>query len=678
MSKPENKLQVFQPSKFDRARAEKFDLSRANGNLCAANTFERLLNVDAEKRTADFAFASNKPIEHWFGFLILDTKKESVILDRVTSGVCPHLVNHNIDDQVGVVVKDSVKLGDLVRGTVKFSQSERGKEIFQDVIDEIRLGVSVGFLIHKMILESEQDGIPTYRAILWEVLETTSASIQADLSAGFGRSLEETYQNFYITKNETTEKRMEEDELENTPANPPAAAPPATQPAQTENRSTNTETVSLRTAREISAFGDLLGETELARSFIVEGKSVEEFRAALLAKRAASTPVPPVPAETAAQRQGENVQLARSVYRGGTLKAFRGKDGLVTAHRMGMWLGATLFGNEAARDFCRENNLLTRTQTGSQNELGGFLVPDEFENVMIDLRILYGIFRANANVVPMASETKSRPRRTGGLKAYPQGKHQKSELNWDKVELIARKWKVIAKYEEDFSEDAVINTADTLASEIAYAFAECEDNAGFNGDGSSDYNGVIGIINRIRNPHNASSLPAVGNVASLVQASGNTWDEITEADTLKVVGRLPQFARRSGSVKWYCSNEFWASVLERIILAKGGVTHAAIQGELVPVYMGKPVEVTEVMPHTEANSQIPLLYGNLSQSSMFGDRRGISIKSTDSNDTDFEDDVMTVKGSERFDIVNHDVGNADSTAGNRKAGPIVGLITQAS
>lgn len=75
MSKLENKLQILQPSKFDAVRAAKFDLNRANGNLCAANSFERMLNVDAEKRTADFAFASNSPIEHWFGFLILDTNK---------------------------------------------------------------------------------------------------------------------------------------------------------------------------------------------------------------------------------------------------------------------------------------------------------------------------------------------------------------------------------------------------------------------------------------------------------------------------------------------------------------------------------------------------------------------------------------------------------------------------
>lgn len=680
MSKPENKLHILHPSRFDSARAANFVESRAIGLGTIAAPFARAMNIDTDKRTADFAFASNKPIEHWFGFLILDTNKKSVVLDRVTSGVCPHLVNHNVSDQVGVVIADSITLGDMVRGTVKFSQSARGKEIFQDVIDEIRMGVSFGFIVHDMILESEEDGVPTYRATKWEIIETTSASIAADISAGFGRSFDSTDQNFDKQKNENTETRMEEDNVENTPANPPAAAPSVIQPAQTENRS-QTQSADLQTAREMLDWGELFGERELAQTYIAERRSVDDLRNAIAAKRAASTPVPPVPAATAAHQQGEPVQLARSVYRGGTLKAFRGKDGLETAHRMGMWLGATLFGDQAARDFCKDKNILMRTQTGSQNELGGFLVPDEFENVMIDLRILFGIFRANANVVPMTTDTKRRPRRVGGLTAYPVGngvKGQKSKAEWDAVELIARKWMALAKYEEDFSEDAVINTADTLASEIAYAFAEVEDDAGFNGDGTSKYHGIIGIINRLRNPQNASSLPAVANVAGLVEASGNAWGEITEADALKLVGRLPQFARKSGSVKWFCSNEFWAEVLERLILAKGGVTHAAIQGELVPVFMGKPVEITEVMPHVEDNSQIPLIYGNLSQSSMFGDRRGISVKSTDSNDTDFEEDVMTIKGSERFDINNHDVGNVSATPKERKAGPVVGLITKSN
>ncbi|HRJ90435.1 MAG TPA: phage major capsid protein, partial [Pyrinomonadaceae bacterium] len=117
---------------------------------------------------------------------------------------------------------------------------------------------------------------------------------------------------------------------------------------------------------------------------------------------------------------------------------------------------------------------------------------------------------------------------------------------------------------------------------------------------------------------------------------------------------------------------FWATVLQRIALAAGGVTHAEFEGELKEAFLGKPVEIVEVMPHTEANSQICLLYGNYSQAQTFGDRRGVTMKMTDSNDVDFESDVQTFKSTERFDIATHDVGNTSV------AGPIVGLITAGS
>jgi hypothetical protein len=51
---------------------------------------------------------------------------------------------------------------------------------------------------------------------------------------------------------------------------------------------------------------------------------------------------------------------------------------------------------------------------------------------------------------------------------------------------------------------------------------------------------------------------------------------------------------------------------------------------------------------------------------------------TDSNRTEFEDDLLTVRGIARFDINVHDVGNASSDEDEREAGPVVGLITKAA
>ena len=123
-------------------------------------------NVDAESRQIDLAFSSEQPVERFFGNEILDHAPESVRLDRMKNGG-PLLVGHNPDDHVGVVESISVD-GDarVGRATVRFGRSQRASEIFDDVNDGIRKGVSVGYRIHQMALESrdEDTGVETFRA----------------------------------------------------------------------------------------------------------------------------------------------------------------------------------------------------------------------------------------------------------------------------------------------------------------------------------------------------------------------------------------------------------------------------------------------------------------------------------------------------------------------------------
>ncbi len=364
----------------------------------------------------------------------------------------------------------------------------------------------------------------------------------------------------------------------------------------------------------------------------------------------------------------------------GQLKAFRGPNAAERAFRAGAELICQIDRSARTdwlRDYCQTRGInLERTQTGTVDSLGGVTIPVEFEQSIIDLRIEYGTFRRNAEYLPMKSDTKIRNRRTGGLVAYPVAagaRGTKSTATWDAVELVARKWMVLANYEDEVTEDSIISWADQFADEAAYAFAFTEDNTGFNGDGSLSHHGIVGVIPKLTGLDGT-----VANVAGLVEASGNLWSEITDADIHKMIGRLPLFARRTGRVKWYCSHKFWAEVILRIAFDKGGVTYKEAAEGPVPRLYGYDVELSEALPQEQANSQVCLLFGNLSQAAMFGDRRGITVKMTDSNDTDFESDIRAIKATTRFDINVHSVGNASATANLRKPGPIVGLITQAS
>lgn len=630
--------------------------------------------IDEEARTVEMSFSSDEPIEHWFGKLILNHAPGCVRLDRLNNGGA-FLSEHQRDKQIGVHVDGTVKTdGHKTRGTIRFSRSQLGEQEFRDVIDGIRRHTSVGAMLYELhfVRETEEEGT-VYQSDDWEPIENSLVSIPADTSVGVGRALD--------GDDEAIAQVMEEDQDEQRGDAEPSPAPAEEQPAQDSgaegraNNSTTLERSAMEQDTEILELGEALGETELARDFVANSTGdMAAFKRAVAEKRKkGQTPTPTEEPEAVAERSG-GTQPARVTSRV-NLKSFKGERAAETAHRFGHFMNAALFGAERSMEFCRSNGIsVKRAHSESDNESGGVLVPTEFENVMIDLRLEYGVFRRNANVVPMASNRKERPRRKGGLTAYPIGARgenrrlTESKKGWELVGLDAKKWGVLAKYEEELSEDSIIAFADDLASEMAYAFTQTEDECGFIGDGSSNYHGIFGLITKLKTLH---ATPA--NIAGLQQASGNLWSEIVLADILGLVGRLPSFARKSGQVKWYCTNEFWATVLCRIALSLGGSAVAQIQDEIKPSFLGKPVELVEVMDHVEANSSVPLLYGNVAQAAMFGDRRGMTVKMTDSNDTDFEEDLMAVKATERFDINVHDVGNAHATPAQRKAGPVVGL-----
>jgi HK97 family phage major capsid protein len=138
---------------------------------------------------------------------------------------------------------------------------------------------------------------------------------------------------------------------------------------------------------------------------------------------------------------------------------------------------------------------------------------------------------------------------------------------------------------------------------------------------------------------------------------------------------LPEYAD-TPETKWYCSRKFYANVMMRIMMEAGGVTAAQLESMRVKMFMHYPVEIAQVLPKKSAASQVPCLFGDLRQAARFGDRKELTVDVTDSNRTEFEEDLLTIRGMERFDINVHDVGNASADVDEREAGPVVGLITK--
>lgn len=367
--------------------------------------------------------------------------------------------------------------------------------------------------------------------------------------------------------------------------------------------------------------------------------------------------------------------------RWGSVKNFRRDTKAETnqaAYDFGMWF-ISLFGKAddpfvaKARGHCFNRGIKLLTELGAEiktmketvNATGGYLVPSEFDSDIIDLRETFGVFRRNARIVPMMRDTKMIGRRASGLTAYFVGEATlptESEKTWDLVTLTARKLMVLTRVSSELEEDIVIALGDDLAGEIAYAFATKEDECGFNGDGTSTFGGVDGVRNRLK------TIYGTGGGVGLVLGAGNAYAELTLPNFNSVVGALPEYA--DSRAKWYCSRFFWATVMQRLALAVGGVTAEEVEGKRSRTFLGYPVEISQAMPKVEANSQVPVVFGDLKLSSRFGDRRQTVISMSEHRY--FDTDELGIKGSERFDIVNHDCGDAVT------AGPVVGLITAAA
>jgi len=413
----------------------------------------------------------------------------------------------------------------------------------------------------------------------------------------------------------------------------------------------------------------------IASEHALEEKDLKGLRAALLADRKKNqADTTPPPADPAAANRDSVITFPYA----SKPRNFKGEKAVEKAYRFGQWFRATLMQDQKSIRWCTEHGVaMTRAQQEGVNEKGGFLVPAEFGNDLIDLREEFGVVRRLFKVVPMASDTRSDPRRVGGLTAYFVGESDSGTISdklWDRVTLTARKLMCMSRLSTELQEDATVSLGDDLAGEMSYAFANKEDDCGINGDGTSPYGGITGLRPAIKNLSGT-----IANIAGLVVATGSgyasSYGAIVLRDLNKVKGKLPQYALRRGP-RWIMHQSFWSETVEGLALAAGGNTAIEIANGMPPRLFGYPVEISQVMPSVPAISQVVALFGVPALAASFGDRRQTTIAL--SEHSRFANDEIEIRGTERFDIVVHDVGNASATAALRVPGPVVGLITAAS
>ena len=343
---------------------------------------------------------------------------------------------------------------------------------------------------------------------------------------------------------------------------------------------------------------------------------------------------------------------------GGRVKSFKDER---TAYRFGRFLFAAA-GPSKSADWCNRNGLNLKAHSEGVKSQGGFLVPDEFEATLISLREQFGVARANCKVYPMSRDTLNIPRRIGGLTSYWTGETAattESTLTLSNVSLVAKKLSALTTTSNELAEDSIIPIADLVADEIAYEFARKEDDALFNGDGSSSYGGIVGLKNALGAASIIDSGVSTSALSTITAASISGW-----------FAAVPAYAL-TPNAKIYCHKAVYHSIFERISHTAGGATVAeSVNGTREFRFYGYPVVFVQGMSSVTGTGTdgVHIAYiGDLAQAAAFGDRRQVTIRTSDSALNAFEQDELAIRGTERVDIVVHGTGDATT------AGPIIAL-----
>jgi HK97 family phage major capsid protein len=358
-----------------------------------------------------------------------------------------------------------------------------------------------------------------------------------------------------------------------------------------------------------------------------------------------------------------------------------------TAHDFGRWIQASTWGAKApqALDYCRKEGIplqwatmdadgaITIKATGhheANNVDGGFLVPPQFDNELVWLREQFGVFRRNAGRKIMSSDSLSFSRKTSSHTAVWNGEgttNSTTKMQFDQIQLFAKKLRVDGYLTKELSEDAAIALGDEAARDISEAFALAEDRAGFIGDGTSSFGGIVGLQNAFLN------LGSIANSAGISDAAAADWNSVTIAQLMAWFSLLPVYAETNAKI--YCHSRFYYQILERLQATGGGNAMVDLAtGQSIRQFLGHPVEFTQVLP-SAAVADVPVAYfGDLSRAAYFGDRRGITFQTTDVGGNAWENDEIAYKATERCDINVANIGNNSATAAERVAGPLVAFV----
>ena len=249
-------------------------------NVISFSCASQLPYVKRDKRGRDYAE-------------VLLITEESVDFTRLVDGRAPLLLQHNDEDQIGVVERAWIE-NEKLYVTVRFSKANHAQEILQDVKDGIRRNVSIGYGILDSYNQEKAGELPVEIVTRFIVYEVSIVSAPADYEVGIGRSLdkEDSTQMEEEDKKENTEEQEEKECSEEEKKAEETAEETKEDTAEEEKSEKEAETTEESKEdeaeeekncdeEEIKMLGYLMECRDLADQFIKEKRSYADFKTAV-------------------------------------------------------------------------------------------------------------------------------------------------------------------------------------------------------------------------------------------------------------------------------------------------------------------------------------------------------------------------------------------------------------
>jgi len=458
--------------------------------------------AEGDDRRVVFPFASEMPVERYFGMEVLSMDESAMDLSRLNDGA-PLLFQHDSDKIVGVVERAYIK---DKRGyaEVKMANNDLGREMQELIKDGILRNVSFGYKINAMEADNSTDPV-TYRATSYQPFEISLVTVPADQSVGIGRTLT-------ISECSTTASAVTSPPLsESTPVEPTF---------DLEAIRAEAAQAKAKELSEMIALGNRTNNSDMAQEFIANSRGLEELRTALLEKMSISA----TPVQNNAADIGLSNEETRSFSFLRAINYLANPADRSAREAAGFEIAAS---EAAASKLGRQSRGITIPQEVLRRDLsvgvstaGGNLVATELDTAsFIDLlRNASALDQAGATVLTGLVGNVAIPRQSGAATAYwvaESGAPTESQQTIDQVSLTPKTVAAFTDYSRRLMLQSSIDVENMVRRDLAAVLGLKIDAAGLYGTGSNSEPLGLKLISGIGTEDFAADAPTFAEVVAL-------------------------------------------------------------------------------------------------------------------------------------------------------------------